>query len=101
MAKKLENKQKYIVRCDRAGVFYGEIVKRDGSDVEMANVRKVWYWHGACAVEELAVNGTITPEQCKLTVKVDKMTVMNAIQIIPCTEKSAKSLEKCHEWKRG
>lgn len=93
--------QKYIVRCNRAGVFYGEIKKQDGDTVTMANVRKVWYWDGACAVEELAVNGTTMPDECKFTVKVDEMTVMQAIQIIPCTEKAVKSLEAAHEWKRG
>lgn len=30
----MENqKQKFIVRCDRAGVFYGEIEERNGSRV--------------------------------------------------------------------
>lgn len=93
--------QKYIVRCNRAGVFFGEIKERNGEDVVMTNVRKVWYWDGACAVEELAVNGTSAPDNCKLTVQVDEMTLADPIQIIPCSEKAAKTLEGCHEWKRG
>ena len=101
MEKKEEKQQKYIVRTNRAGVFYGEVKKREGDTVTMANVRKVWYWDGACAVEELAANGTTEPESCKFTVKVKEMTVMQAIQIIPCTEKAVKSLESVKEWKRG
>lgn len=94
-------KQKYIVRTNRAGVFYGEVRKQEGGTVEMANVRKIWYWDGACAVEELAVNGTTAPESCKLTVTVGEMTVLDAIQVIPCTDKAAKILDGVKEWKRG
>ena len=98
----MENKKhKYIVRCDRAGVFYGEIEKIDGSTVQMRNVRKVWYWDGANAVEELAVNGTTRPDNCNLTVTVESMTVLQAIQIIPCTAKAIESLDGVEEWKRG
>lgn len=100
MEKKTKTK-KYIVRCDRAGVFYGEIKSRKAGEITMANVRKVWYWDGACAVEELATNGTTTPDNCKLTVRVDEITVMGVIQIIPCTDKAVKSLEAAREWKRG
>ena len=101
MAEKIKKEaQKFIVRTNRAGVFYGEIKKQDGNTVTMANVRKVWHWDGACAVEELATNGTTRPENCKLTVMVKEMTVMDAIQIIPVTAKAAKSLDGVKEWKR-
>ena len=33
--------QKYIIRADRAGVFYGEIKERNGSEVTMTNVRRL------------------------------------------------------------
>ena len=45
MSKKYEGK--YIVRCDRAGVFYGEIEGVDGNVVSMRKVRKLWMWSGA------------------------------------------------------
>lgn len=93
--------QKFIVRCHLAGVFYGEIKSRSDHEVVMTNVRKVWYWDGACAVEELATHGTTCPENCKFTVKIDEMTILNPIQIIPCTEKAVASLEKAHEWSRA
>ena len=97
----LKKVKKYIVRCNRAGVFYGEVAKRDGNDVTMKNVRKLWYWDGACAVEELAKNGTTAPDNCKFTVTVDEMTVIDPVQIIPVTDKAAKSLDAVKEWRRG
>lgn len=48
------NKQKYIVRCDRAGVFYGEIEGRQGQEVKMRNARCLWYWEGAATLLQLA-----------------------------------------------
>lgn len=93
--------QKYIVRCDRAGVFYGEIARHMGPYVVLRNVRKIWYWDGACAVEELAVNGTVDPKSCRLTVKVDEMAVSGVVQMIPCTKKAADALDGIKEWKRA
>ena len=58
----------YIVRGDRSGVFFGQIAGRNGQEVELRNVRKLWYWDGACAVEQLAVDGVTAPANCKFTV---------------------------------
>lgn len=90
--------QKYIVRCDRAGVFYGEIKERKGDEVTMINVRKIWCWRGANAVEELAMNGSARIGECNITVTVPEMTVMQAIQIIPCTDKAVANLDSAKEW---
>lgn len=90
----------YIVRSDRAGVFFGKIAGRDGDSVTMTDVRKLWYWDGACAVEQLALDGTSAPTECKFTVVVSEMEVLGAIQIIPCTDKAAKSLAEVQAWKR-
>ncbi len=77
---------KYIVRAKDAGVFYGEVLSKSEHSITMRNVRKVWYWEGACAVEELAVNGTTKPGSCKLTVTVEEMEIADPIQIIAVTE---------------
>lgn len=94
-----QNNQYYIVRCDRAGVFFGKIKERCENEVVMTDVRKLWYWEGAAAVEQLAVDGTSSPEDCQFTVTVNEMIVMNPIQIIPCTDKAAKSIKAVKEWK--
>ena len=98
MAKNKKN-QKYVVRCDHAGVFYGEIEKIDGNQVVMTNVRKLWYWDGACAVEQLAMDGVARPGNCKFTVVVPSMIVLDPVQVIPCTDKAAASIEAVEEWR--
>lgn len=42
--------KKVIIRADRAGVFYGTIVERNGSEVKMANCRRLWRWDGARSI---------------------------------------------------
>ena len=93
-------KQKYIVRCDRAGVFYGEIEGRDGREIKMRNVRCIWYWDGAATLLQLAAEGTTRPGNCKFTMTVDSLEVLDAIEVIPCTDRAIKSIEAVEEWKR-
>lgn len=93
-------KQKYIVRCDRAGVFYGEIEGRDGKEIKMRNARCIWYWDGAATLLQLAAEGTTNPNNCKFTMTVDSLVVLDAIEIIPCTDRAIKSIEGVKEWKR-
>lgn len=92
--------EKYIVRADRAGVFYGEIKERRGSEVDMVNVRRIWYWDGAASLSQLATEGTFAPRNCKFTVYVPSMTILGVIEVIPCTEQAIKSIEGVAEWRR-
>lgn len=92
--------KKYIVRCDRSGVFYGEIESRNGQEVTMRNARCLWYWDGAASLLQLAKEGTSEPINCKFTVYVDELTVVDAIEILPCTDKAITSIEGVSEWRR-
>lgn len=93
------NNQKFIVRTNEAGVFFGEIKERTHDEITMLNVRKLWYWRGACAVEQLAMDGVKYPRDCQFTVIVPEMVIANPIQIISCTEKAIASIEGVKEWK--
>lgn len=95
----MSNTTKYIIRTDRAGVFYGEIKERNGDEVTMTNVRRIWYWAGANTLSQLAVDGTAKPEECKFTVYVPEMTILGIIEIIPCTDKAIASIEGVKEWR--
>jgi hypothetical protein len=92
--------QKFIVRADRAGVFFGEIKERNGSEVTMTNVRRLWYWDGACSLSQLAVDGTSSLDDCKFTVTVPEMTILGVIEIIPCSDVAATSINSVKTWKR-
>ena len=90
----------YIVRGDRSGVFAGNIKERNGREVTMSDVRRLWYWEGACSISQLALDGTTKPRDCKFTVALDEITLLDAIEIIPCTDKAEKSIRSVAEWKK-
>ena len=97
---KHENKNYVIVRGDHSGVFFGELKERSGQEVELRNARKLWYWDGACAVEQIAKDGVKNPGACKFTVSVESMIITDAIQGIPCTSGAAENIMAVKEWKR-
>lgn len=90
---------KVIVRSDRAGVFYGEIASRTGSEVEMKNCRRLWYWNGAASLSQLATEGVKYPKDCNFTVTVEQATIIGVIEIIPCTKEAVKSIDSVKVWK--
>ena len=96
--------KKVIIRADRAGVFFGTLKqKREtpaGVEVELENSRRIWYWSGAASLSQLATEGTKNPGDCKFTVVVPHHTVMQVIEIIPCTEEAIKSIESVKVWRR-
>ena len=88
-----------IVRTERAGVFAGFIKARTGSEVTMEKVRRLWYWSGACSLSQLAMEGVKQPRDCRFTVTVPEMTVLGAIEVIPCTDAAVRNIEAVPEWK--
>lgn len=88
----------YIVRCDRAGVFAGNIKYREGREVTMTNVRRLWMWAGALTLSDLALCGTTAPGDCKFTTPIDEIVLLEAIELIPCTAQAEASIQGVPVW---
>lgn len=91
--------EKYLFRCDRSGVFYGEKVEIEGQRAIIKNARKIYYWNGANCLEQLSAEGTKKPNDCKFTMTVDSIEVFDLIQLLKCTDEAIKSIEGVKEWK--
>jgi hypothetical protein len=89
----------FIIRGDRSGVFFGEIEKRNDREVTIKNCRRLWYWTGAASISQLAVEGTSRGRECKFTVTVPEICILDAIELIPCSDVAAKSISEVKEWK--
>ena len=89
---------KYMVRGDRSGVCYGDRTNRDGREVTISNVRRLWYWDGAASLSQLAAEGVKKPGNCKFTMTVSTITILDAIELLPCTVDAEKSIEGVREW---
>lgn len=91
--------KKVIVRGDRSGVFFGTLAERNGREVKLEKCRRLWYWDGACSISQLATDGTMKPNNCKFTVTVDEIVILDAIEIIVCLETASNKIEGVREWK--
>lgn len=89
-----------IVRTISAGVFAGELESREGREVTLVNVRRLWYWAGAASLSELAQRGTSRPGDCKFPVAVDRITLLEAIEILDVTASAQTNIESVPVWTR-
>ena len=89
-----------IVRTNRAGVFFARIASMHGSTADLEDARRLWYWDGAASLSQLAMEGVKRPGNCKFTVTVPAMTVLDVIEVIPCTEAAVANIESVPVWKR-
>ena len=87
-----------IVRTYSAGVFAGYLESRNGKEVVLRNARRLWYWDGASSLSQLAMEGVKRPENCKFPCEVDTILLLEAIEIIDCTEKARLSLAMVPVW---
>lgn len=90
----------YIIRGNYSGVFFGNIKERNGQEITITNCRRIWYWDGAASISQLALEGVKNPDNCKFTVTVPELTILDAIEIIPCSETAVKIIKDVKEWKR-
>lgn len=88
-----------IVRTFSAGVFAGYLESRKDRSVVLTDARRIWYWSGAASLSELAMRGTSQPAECKFPCAVDRVELLEAIEILDCTEEAKKSIEGVPEWK--
>lgn len=98
-AKSFKNMPYVIVRTYSAGVFAGYLAKRTGQEVTLKQARRIWYWDGCASLSELAVHGTAKPQNCKFPEEVENVELLQAIEILECTEKSKESIAKVAIWK--
>ena len=82
---------KHIIRCDRAGVHYGTLVSVNGQTVVLANARRLWFWSGANTLNEVATEGV--NRRSKMSTPVVEITLLDAIEVIACTEEAEASLD--------
>lgn len=88
-----------IVRTLSAGVFAGYLESRCGQEVFLSNAIRLWSWKGAASLSQLSQYGTSDPDGCKFAVPVDKVLLLQAIEILYTTNSAQKSIEGVKPWK--
>jgi hypothetical protein len=87
-----------ICRTESAGVFAGYLFEREGREVTLIDARRIWRWAGAASLSQLAMSGTSDPDNCKFPEPVDKVLLLEAIEILDCTERARKSIQSVTIW---
>ena len=88
-----------IVRTDSAGVFAGYLESRDGREVVLLNARRLWRWEGAASLSQLAMEGVSKPDDCKFPCEVNRVELLEAIEILDVTKKAKESIDGVKIWK--
>ncbi len=87
-----------LVRTYSAGVHFGTLESREGKEVVLSNARRLYQWSGACSLSQVATDG-VRLSGSKISVIVPKITLTEAIEIIPMSEKAATSMMEAEAWK--
>lgn len=87
-----------IIRSRDSGVHAGELVRRDGSEVELKNARRIWYWSGAATLSQLSQDGPGKPNACKFPAAVPSIIVLGVCEILPCSDVARQKIEEVKPW---
>lgn len=97
--KKIKEDGRYvIVRTYSAGVFAGEIESRNGREVVLRNARRLWEWVGAASFSQLAMEGVKKPDECMFPCEVDRVELLEAVEILNCTPEAKNSIKNVKIW---
>jgi len=96
----MKKDMKYVIaRTYSAGVFAGYLESKKGQEVILRNARRLWYWDGAASLSQLAEEGVSKPQNCKFPCEVDKVELLQVVEILDVTEKAQKSINSVAIWK--
>lgn len=99
-AEALDGMKYVICRTYSAGVFAGYLESRNGQEVTMRKARRIFYWDGAASLSQLATDGTSKPKNCKFPCEVERVELLQAIEILDCTKKAQDSIASVDIWKQ-
>ena len=99
-AEKFKGLKYVICRTYSAGVFAGYLKERNGQEVVLLNARRLWYWEGASSLSQLAEEGVKKPDKCKFPCEVKRVELLQAIEIIDCSEEARLSIKSVTIWKQ-
>jgi len=85
--------KKCIVRTYSAGVWFGEVAEKSGNEVIVKNARRMWKWWAeeGISLSSVALHG-IRQDQSKI-VEPAPAVWLEAIELIPASDKAIASIE--------
>ena len=78
-----------IIRTYSAGVWFGTLSEKSGNEVIISNARRMWRWFAAESISLSAVALHGIKEDQSLIAEAVPQVWLEAVEIIPCSAKSA------------
>ena len=90
--------EKVIIRTYSAGVHYGLLSEKCGTEVILKDARRLYYWKtkGGVSLSEVAKSGL--HDDSRVCCAVDNIW-LDAIEIIPCSDEAIESIEGKNDYK--
>ena len=79
-----------VVRTRDAGVHVGLLAEYEGRRVELLDGRRIWRWHGANTLHEVAGKGI--SGACRVSEPLPHYSLPDVIEVLPVSESAAPSL---------
>ena len=98
---KKQEKEFVIVRGP-PGVYAGYLKSEDkggSGNVELEDAFCLWKYSGAASLNQLAMEGVKSPENCKFSVSVPLMRLKQIFQILPVSKEAKKNLLEVKRWR--
>lgn len=86
--------QHVLVRTYSAGVHFGCLKSRNGTEATLSDARRIWSWKGANTLNEIATKG-IDQSASNVSQPVPEIDLTNVIEVIPLSEAARSNLEGC------
>ena len=90
---------KVVIRTYSAGVHFGELKEKSGSEVILKDSRRLYYWktkNSGISISEVATEGLSSESKVCSPVA---LQWLDAIEIIPCTINAITNIEAQSEYK--
>lgn len=81
-----------MVRTYSAGVHFGTLVSRKGTEVTLKNASRLWRWRGANTLNEVAQKG-VDQEWTRISEPTPVIILTEAIEIQPISKAAAATLK--------
>lgn len=94
------DKNYYIICCENAGIFFAQIAERRGSEADLVDARRLHYWDGSASVNQIAVEGLVPSSSSRVTIPVERMTVLGVVSLTPMTPTATENILARPPWKR-
>ena len=74
-----------LIRTYSAGVHIGTILSRTGTEVELLNARRLWFWKGAFTLNAVVTKG-VNRAESRISAVVPHILLTEAVEILPIAE---------------